>query len=111
MDNIVLVMNESFYDPEILGKHYAHTGGDVIVPNLHKLFQKYPSGYMYSPEYGGNTANIEFAAYTSLSNYWANTIPYISSVSKIKPMPGLANTTRQLGFQQLQFTHTTDQLI
>lgn len=106
VDNIVLVMNESFYDPEILGKHYAHTGGDVV-PNLHKLFQKYPSGYMYSPEYGGNTANIEFAAYTSLSNYWANTIPYISSVSKIKPMPGLANTTRQLGFSTTAI-HTYD---
>ena len=106
VDNLILVMNESFYDPEILGRHYAHTGGDVV-PNLHKIFLKYPSGYMYSPEYGGNTANIEFAAYTSLSNYWANAIPYIGSVSRIKPMPGLASAAQKLGFSTTAL-HTYD---
>ncbi len=98
VDNVILVMNESFYDPEILGDHYAHTGGDVV-PNLHTLFKKYPSGYMYSPEYGGNTANIEFAAFTGLSNYWANDVPYVNSVSKISNMPGLVSFTKADNFK------------
>lgn len=96
VDNLILVMNESFYDPEILGKDYEHGGGDVV-PNLHKVFQKYPSGYMYSPEYGGNTANVEFAAYTSLTNYWTGSIPYVTSVSKINNMPGMARFAKDNG--------------
>lgn len=96
VDNLILVMNESFYDPEILGKAYDHVGGD-IVPNLHKLFQKYPSGYMYSPEYGGNTANVEFEAFTSLTNYWARSIPYVNSLSKVSDIPGIASFAKENG--------------
>lgn len=93
VDNIIFVMNESFYDPEVLGGNYLHTGGDVV-PNIHKIFQKYPSGYMYSPEYGGNTANVEFAAFTSLSNYWANTIPYVTAISQVNNLPGLVRNAK-----------------
>lgn len=97
VDNLILVMNESFYDPELLNKTvYAHSGGDVV-PNLHKIFQKYPSGYMYSPEYGGNTANVEFAAFTSLSNYWAGSIPYVNSLSKISHIPGIVSFAKEGG--------------
>ncbi len=96
IDNLIFVMNESFYDPEILGKSYDHVGGD-IVPNLHKIFQKYPSGYMYSPEYGGNTANVEFAAFTSLSNYWSGSIPYVNSISKISHVPGIVSFAKENG--------------
>lgn len=96
VDNLILVMNESFSDPEILGKDYEHVGGD-IVPNLHEIFQKYPSGYMYSPEYGGNTANVEFAAFTSLSNYWSGSIPYVNSLSKISHIPGIVSFAKENG--------------
>lgn len=91
VDNLILVMDESFYDPELLNEIYAHTGGDVV-PNLHKIFQKYPSGYMYSPEYGGNTANVEFAAFTSLTNYWTSgSVPYVNSLSKVSHIPGIVS--------------------
>ncbi len=96
VDNLIFVMNESFSDPEILGKVYAHSGGDVV-PNLHKIFQKYPSGYMYSPEYGGNTANVEFEAFTSLTNYWFGSIPYVNSVSKISNVPGIVSYAKSNG--------------
>lgn len=95
IDNLILVMNESFYDPEILTKDYIHSGD--VVPNLHKIFQKYPSGYMYSPEYGGNTANVEFAAFTSLSNYWSGSIPYVNSMSKISHIPGIVSFAEESG--------------
>lgn len=96
VDNLIFVMDESFYDPEILTEDYAHYGGDVL-PNLHKIFQKYPSGYMYSPEYGGNTANVEFAAFTSLSNFWSGSIPYVNSVSKINHIPGIVSFAKENG--------------
>lgn len=90
VDNVVLILSETFYDPEILGEYYAHYGGDVV-PNLHRLFQNHASGYMYSPEYGGGTANVEYAVYTGLSNYWANTIAYSNFAAGLEYIPGLVS--------------------
>lgn len=81
VDNIVIILEETFYDPALLTKYYDHYGGD-ITPNLHAIFKEYPSGYMYSPVYGGNTANVEFEVQTGLSNFWANTFPYVNSLPK-----------------------------
>jgi len=97
-DRIIVILDETFYDPELLTKHYPHDGGDVL-PNLHKLFQSYPSGYMYSPEYGGNTANVEFEVQTGLSNYWAGTIPYVTAVTKTKGVTSVASIARNLGYE------------
>lgn len=96
-DNIIIVLEESMIDPEILGEGYAHSGGDVL-PRLHEIFEKYPSGYMYSPGYGGGTANIEFEVLTSLSNYWAQTSPYVTSLSKLESIPGLIRSAVDDGF-------------
>ncbi len=82
VDNIVIILSETSYDPALFNKYYSHAGGDVT-PFLHQLFREYPSGYMYSPEYGGNTANVEFEVQTGLSNYWAMTFPYVNLVSKM----------------------------
>lgn len=97
VDNVVFIMNESFYDPALLKKHYPYYGGDVT-PNLHKVFQQYPSGYMYSPEYGGNTANVEFEGQTGLSNFWAMTVPYANSLTKTDGVLAIANWTKNFGF-------------
>lgn len=98
VENIVFIMNESFYDPALLTKYYAHGGGD-ITPVLHQIFREYPSGYMYSPEYGGNTANVEFEGQTGLSNYWAQTIPYINSLSKVDSVLAIANWVKGFDFE------------
>ncbi len=98
IENLVVILDESFYDPEILGEHYAHLGGDVV-PNLHEIFAKYPSGYMYSPEYGGGTANVEYAIHTGLSNYWAQSVAYSSFVARLKKMPGVVSYVKQNDFQ------------
>lgn len=97
-DRIIVILDETFYDPELLTKHYPHDGGDVL-PNLHKLFQNYPSGYMYSPEYGGNTANVEFEVQTGLSNYWAGTIPYVTAVTKTNGVTSVASIAKNLGYE------------
>lgn len=97
VDNIIIVLDETFYDVELLDKYYPHTGGDLL-PNLHEIFSKYPSGYMYSPEYGGNTANIEFEVLTSLSNYWGQTTPYTGTLSKVAGFPSFVGTIKQRDF-------------
>lgn len=85
IDNLIIILNETFYDPSLLTEHYAHTGGDVT-PNLHKIFWNYPSGYMYSTVYGGGTANVEFEVQTGLSNYWAMTTPYVNILPKLESL-------------------------
>lgn len=96
-DNVVIILDESFYDPALLTEHYWHSGGDVT-PNLHKIFQEYPSGYMYSTEYGGGTANVEFAILTGLSNYWAGITPYVNSIAKLDKRLSAASWTKDYGF-------------
>ena len=101
--NVIVILNESFYDPAIenngekLEDYYPHTGGDVM-PNLHKIQQKYPSGKMYSLDYGGGTANIEFETFTSLTNYWTDTVPYTTLVPKAGQIPSIAQMLKTRGY-------------
>ncbi len=98
VDRVIVILDETFYDPELLTKHYPHDGGEVL-PNLHELFRNYPSGYMYSPEYGGNTANVEFEVQTGLSNYWAGTIPYVTAITKTSGVTSVASIAQSLGYE------------
>ncbi len=95
--NIVVVLGESFYDPEILSKYYQYSGGD-ITPNLHKIIKKYPSGQMYSLDYGGGTANMEFEVLTSLTNYYLDTVPYINLIPKAGETPSIATWGKKNGY-------------
>lgn len=97
VDNIIIILNESGYDPELLAEVYPHAGGDVI-PNLRYISKNYPSGYMYSPEFGGGTANIEFEVFTGLSNYWTNTVPYVSLLPRMHEVPSVASFSKTSDF-------------
>ncbi len=88
--NILIVLNESFYDPEIIREYYDYTDTDVT-PNLHNLQKTYPHGTMYSPEYGGGTANIEYAVLTGLTNYWLDPIPYTNFIVNKSSVPSVAS--------------------
>ncbi len=105
-ENIIVILDETFYDPELLTKYYSHRGGDPL-PNLRQIFRDYPSGYMYSPEYGGGTANVEFEVQTGLSNYWANSMPYVNSIPKTHGVLSVANWAKNLGFKTTAI-HTYD---
>lgn len=96
VENVVVILAETFYDPALLTEYYPHRGGDVT-PNLHKIFREYPSGYMYSPEYGGGTANVEFEIQTGLTNYWAMTFPYVNILSKTPDFSGIASWGKDNG--------------
>lgn len=95
--NIVVILNESFYDPSILHDYYPYEG--EATPTWRSIQKKYPSGYMYSPDYGGGTANIEFEVLTSLSNYWTNTVPYTDILPKLDRVPSLASFAKDNGYK------------
>lgn len=101
--NFVVILNESFYDPTIefngvkFSDYYPYDGGDVT-PNLHKIQQKYPSGNMYSIDYGGGTANVEFETLTGYSNYWLASVPYTAIIPKLKFVPSIANDLKEEGY-------------
>ena len=102
--SVVIILNESFFDPAVtvgeaaFENYYPHTGGD-ITPNLHKIMQENPSGYMYTLDYGGGTANIEFETFTSLTNYWINSVPYTALLPKSGEIPSVAQTYKKLGYE------------
>jgi phosphoglycerol transferase MdoB-like AlkP superfamily enzyme len=98
--SVVIILNESFYDMEIIEEFYPHTGGDVT-PNLHAIEEKYPHGMMYSPVYGGGTANVEFEVLTGLTNYWAKAIPYVSILPNYGKMESLVSDFKRQGYSAL----------
>ncbi|MCL2444716.1 LTA synthase family protein [Candidatus Saccharibacteria bacterium] len=96
--NIIFVMNESFFDPSIVSRWYPFTGGNPT-PNLHAI-QQHPRsahGWHFSQDFGGGTANIEFEALTSLTNFFANVMPFVHFASR-RPIPSIASHLRDYGF-------------
>ena len=101
--SVVVILNESFFDPtvEFQGKkmsdYYRHEGGDIM-PNLHRIQKETASGNMYTLDYGGGTANIEFEALTGLSNFWMNVVPYTSLIPKTGKVPSVASMLKSKQF-------------
>jgi phosphoglycerol transferase MdoB-like AlkP superfamily enzyme len=102
--NFIVVLNESFFDPMVsfqgynFRDFYPQTGGEIL-PNLRKIQAKYPSGYMYSLDYGGGTANIEFEALTGFTNYWINAVPYTHLIPAAGEIPSIASYLKSAGYK------------
>lgn len=94
--NIVIILDESFYDPDIVREYYKYDG--EVLAEFHKLAKKYPTGQMYSIDYGGGTANIEFETFTGLTNYWSNTVPYIDILPRLKQFQSVATFAKEHGY-------------
>lgn len=119
--NIVIVLNESFIDPSILDEYKItakneggrNSMGNLItkdvVPNIRKMIENdaksknYATGQMYSIDYGGGTANIEFEVDTTMSTYWMNAVPYVDLLSRIDVVPSIARTAKDAGFETIAF--------
>lgn len=95
--NIVVVLNESYYDTSLIQDDYPFEGEDPL-PIFHELMTKYPAGYMYSPDYGGGTANIEFEVDTGLSNFWAKTVPFTDLLPKMNSIISYAKDAKAAGY-------------
>lgn len=93
--NVIFVMSESFADPYFFGQQ--HFKRDPI-PNFRKYYEESLHGSMYSPEFGGGTANVEFEALTGFSMQFmrADFVPYQLFVKK--PLPSAAYTFRAAAY-------------
>ncbi len=93
--NIIFYMNETFWDPTKLDLNFS----EDPLKNTRKLMEKYPSGSILSPAFGGNTANVEFEALTSYSMNYVNPggLPYEHVLSH-KDYPSFASYLDQLGY-------------
>jgi phosphoglycerol transferase MdoB-like AlkP superfamily enzyme len=89
--NIIIVMNEAFWDPTLLG---AQRFAEDPIPTVHK----YQSGWMLSPQFGGGTANVEFEALTGMSVSFLpqGSIAYQQYVKK--PIPTMVSLLAEQGY-------------
>ena len=89
--DIVIVMSESFWDP-------ARLPGVSIAPDPIPTARALRSGDVFSPEFGGMTANVEFEALTGFSNAFLpyGSIPYQQYVRT--NIPSLASFFRDQGY-------------
>lgn len=94
--NVIFLMSESFIDPYSFGEE--HFAQDPI-PNFRRLYGESLHGGMYSSEFGGGTANVEFEALTGFSMQFmpANFVPYQLYVKK--PLPSAAYAFREAGYE------------
>lgn len=79
--NVIVVLSESFWDPtQIKGIQFSRDP----IPFYHELAEKYTSGTMLSPQYGGGTANVEFEVLTGNSMRFLppGSVPYNQYVDK-----------------------------
>ncbi|MFT4019909.1 MAG: LTA synthase family protein [Acinetobacter sp.] len=87
--NIVIVMDESWWDPRLLDKK--------LPKNLMPFMQRNRVSSMLSPSFGGGTANVEFEALTSLNTlFFRNELIYVSKLRK--PIYSLPLYLNSLGY-------------
>lgn len=89
--DIVVVMSESFWDPSRLP-------ATTITPDPIANTRRLQSGYVFSPEFGGMTANVEFEALTGFSNAFLpyGSIPYQQYVRN--ELPSMATFLKSQGY-------------
>jgi phosphoglycerol transferase MdoB-like AlkP superfamily enzyme len=96
--NIIIVLSESFWDATQI-KDVTFSRDPL--PFYHQLTEKYSSGTLLSPQFGGGTANVEFELLTGNSMRFLpqGSIPYnqyinhqVDSIASILTRQGYAST-------------------
>lgn len=73
--NIIFLQLESFFDAtNVKGLEFS----EDPIPNMRKLYEEYPSGYLSVPSFGAGTANTEFETMTgmNLDDFGPGEYPY-----------------------------------
>ena len=87
--NIVIVMDESWWDPRLLEKK--------LPKHLMPFMDAHRVSSMLSPSFGGGTANVEFEALTSLNTlFFRNELVYVSKIKR--PIYSLPLYLNSLGY-------------
>nr|WP_244505199.1 LTA synthase family protein [Rhizobium sp. LCM 4573] len=92
--DVIMIMSESLWDPTRLpGVH--------LEPDPMPTIRAHQSGNVFSPEFGGMTANVEFEALTGFSNAFLpqGSIPYQQYIRR--PLPSLASFFRGEGYRSI----------
>lgn len=89
--DVIMLMSESLWDPTRLSTV-------TFTPDPMPTIRARQAGNVFSPEFGGMTANVEFEALTGFSNAFLpyGSIPYQQYVRR--PMPSLATFFRSQGY-------------
>lgn len=92
--DVIVIMSESLWDPTRLPD--VRFGTDPM-----PVIRKNQAGNIFSPEFGGMTANVEFEALTGFSNAFLpyGSIPYQQYVRG--PLPSLATFFRHKGYSSV----------
>jgi phosphoglycerol transferase MdoB-like AlkP superfamily enzyme len=92
--DVIVIMNESLWDPRRLSNV-------SLTPDPMPTIRATQSGNVFSPEFGGMTANVEFEALTGFSNAFLpyGSIPYQQYVRG--PVPSLATFFRAEGYSAI----------
>lgn len=96
--NVIIVMSEAFWDPTVLPNV---TFSRDPMPNLRALMEAHSSGWLYSPQFGGGTANVEFEVLTgnSMKHLPFGSVAYQQFVKK--PLPSLASILAHEGYKSV----------
>lgn len=94
--NIIMVMNESFWDPTKLENVEFSTNP---IPNIEKLRKEAMSGWILTEQYGGGTANSEFEVLTGNATMFfpSGAIAYQQYIKD--KQPSLASYLKDRGYQ------------
>lgn len=89
--DVIVLMSRSFWDPTRLPKV-------KLTPDPMPTIRELQGGNVFSPEFGGMTANVEFEALTGFSNAFLpyGSIPYQQYIRN--PIPSLATFFRGEGY-------------
>lgn len=98
--NVIILMNETFWDPTILD---TVTFGEDPMKDLRDVIANSSSGFLLSPGFGGNTANIEFEVLTGLSMYnlTPSSIPYQQAFDTKSFFPSLVSMLEEKNYDTL----------
>lgn len=93
--NIIMIMNEAFWDPTLLSEDLQFNRDPM--PNIRDL----QSGWFLAPVFGGGTANSEFEVLTGMSNAFLpnGSVPYQQYVTR--DIPALPNYLKSFGYRTL----------
>lgn len=98
--NILFMMDEAFFDPTRL---QGLTFSEDPLQFIHRMEKATPSGFLLSPEFAGNTANVEFEALTGMSMYFLKdgSIPYQQKIVKMSSLPSIISILKERGYRAL----------
>ncbi|MDN3185245.1 LTA synthase family protein [Enterococcus faecalis] len=97
--NVIFILSESFWDPTTL-KNISFEKDPI--PFIHSMIEK-SGGKMLSPEFGGNTANVEFNVMTGFSSNFimGGKIPYTKLATTPSASYSIVENFKENGYQAI----------